>query len=68
MQADVIIVGGGPAGIITALTAKSVYPESKVDLRRPIRHYSRRPDLRRAVGRRTDQCGGASDSKEGHRT
>ena len=30
MKADVIIVGGGPAGIITALTAKSVYPEKLV--------------------------------------
>ena len=30
MKADVIIVGGGPAGIITALTAKSVYPEKSV--------------------------------------
>ena len=27
MHVDVIIVGGGPAGIITALTGKSVYPE-----------------------------------------
>jgi NADPH-dependent 2,4-dienoyl-CoA reductase/sulfur reductase-like enzyme len=32
MDADVIVVGGGPAGIITALTAKSVYPEKKVCL------------------------------------
>lgn len=30
MEANVIIVGGGPAGIITALTAKSVYPEKSV--------------------------------------
>jgi NADH oxidase (H2O2-forming) len=30
MDANVIIVGGGPAGIITALTAKSVYPEKSV--------------------------------------
>jgi len=29
MDANVIIVGGGPAGIITALIAKSVYPEKK---------------------------------------
>ena len=27
MEANVIVVGGGPAGVITALTAKSVYPE-----------------------------------------
>lgn len=30
MKADVVIVGGGPAGIITALTAKSVYAEKSV--------------------------------------
>ncbi len=30
MDANVIIVGGGPAGIITALTAKSVHPEKSV--------------------------------------
>ena len=32
MNFDVIIVGGGPAGIITALTAKSVYPAKSVCL------------------------------------
>jgi len=30
MKPKIIIVGGGPAGIITALTAKSVYPEKSV--------------------------------------
>jgi len=30
MDTNVIIVGGGPAGIITALTAKSVYPEKSI--------------------------------------
>ena len=30
MEHHVVIVGGGPAGIITALTAKSVYPEKSV--------------------------------------
>jgi NADH oxidase (H2O2-forming) len=30
MNYHVVIVGGGPAGIITALTAKSVYPEKSV--------------------------------------
>lgn len=30
MNANVIVVGGGPAGVITALTAKSVYPEKSV--------------------------------------
>ncbi len=34
MQINVIIVGGGPAGVITALTAKSVYPEKSVFLSR----------------------------------
>jgi thioredoxin reductase len=32
MDANVIIIGGGPAGIITALTTKSVYPEKSVCL------------------------------------
>ena len=32
MNANVIIIGGGPAGIITALTAKSVYPDISVCL------------------------------------
>jgi NADPH-dependent 2,4-dienoyl-CoA reductase/sulfur reductase-like enzyme len=32
MEANVIIIGGGPAGIITALTAKSVYPKKSVCL------------------------------------
>ena len=30
MKRDVVIVGGGPAGVITALTAKRVYPEKSV--------------------------------------
>ena len=30
METNVIVVGGGPAGVITALTAKSVYPEKSV--------------------------------------
>ena len=32
MDSNVIIVGGGPAGIITALTAKKVYPDKSVCL------------------------------------
>jgi len=27
---DVLVIGGGPAGIITAVTAKSYYPETKI--------------------------------------
>ena len=30
MESNVIIIGGGPAGVITALTAKSVNPEKSV--------------------------------------
>ena len=30
MTTDALIIGGGPAGVITALTAKSVYPEKTV--------------------------------------
>lgn len=32
MKKDILIIGGGPAGMITALTAKSVYPENSVCL------------------------------------
>jgi NADPH-dependent 2,4-dienoyl-CoA reductase/sulfur reductase-like enzyme len=32
MKHDVLIIGGGPAGVITALTAKSVYPGKSVCL------------------------------------
>jgi len=32
MGANVIIVGGGPAGAVTALTAKSGYPDKSVCL------------------------------------
>ncbi len=32
MNVDIAVVGGGPAGIITALTAKSIYPEKSACL------------------------------------
>jgi len=32
VNVNVILIGGGPAGIITALTAKGVYPEKSVCL------------------------------------
>ena len=32
MKINVVVVGGGPAGVITALTAKSVYPDISVCL------------------------------------
>ncbi len=31
-MADIVVVGGGPAGVVTSLTAKSVYPEKSVVL------------------------------------
>ena len=32
MKRDILVIGGGPAGMITALTAKSVYPDRSVCL------------------------------------
>jgi NADH oxidase (H2O2-forming) len=32
MKGQIVIVGGGPAGVITALTAKNVYPHKEVSL------------------------------------
>jgi len=30
MKTDILIIGGGPAGIVTAVTAKQNYPEKKI--------------------------------------
>ena len=32
MKTDVLVVGGGPAGVVTALTVKKNYPKKKVVL------------------------------------
>ena len=36
MQKEIVVVGGGPGGVITALTAKSVYPDKSVCVIRQI--------------------------------
>ncbi len=36
MQKDIVVVGGGPGGVISALTAKSVYPDKSVCVIRSI--------------------------------
>ena len=36
MQKEIVVVGGGPGGVITALTAKSVYPDKSVCVIREI--------------------------------
>lgn len=38
MKKDVVIIGGGPAGIVTALTAKRYYPEKEITLIRHIKN------------------------------
>lgn len=36
MKKDIVVVGGGPGGVITAMTAKSVYPDKSVCVIREI--------------------------------
>ncbi|MCK5288764.1 MAG: FAD-dependent oxidoreductase, partial [Candidatus Omnitrophica bacterium] len=35
-QTDILVIGGGPAGIISAVTAKRYYPDKKISLMKSI--------------------------------
>ena len=70
MNVNVIVIGGGPAGIITALTAKSVYPEKSVCVIKEIGDgvipcaIPYMMHTRRAFGRWAHQHDRTCDSKE----
>ena len=37
MKKDIVVIGGGPGGVITAMTAKSIYPDKSVCVIRAIK-------------------------------
>ena len=35
---DILIIGGGPAGVVTAFTAKKYYPQKKITIIKNVRN------------------------------